>query len=342
MFTLPDRSFPTKEMDQMRQRLDKTILHIFGQIALNLIDKKEKPYQVTDYDVCRNGTMRSKSLRILQAAGALPYPCPVDKSSNSYYSYRSSSSYDYETLFNKHAKDYAKPIEFPSVPHQIDAFMNATVGSSFHMGNSFLFTTGYEEVRNLHHSCKIYAYYNMDLYDLLSVKGSRYDEFKDSKIYPKAMLETRVKAVLRSLMKKYCEEDILSFLNRKFDIDFSGQAAKDEDGEDDSFNVELRNYIRYPVAFDKNFFRDAFNSYSKEYKEEVDRINFEFDRFKAFNDMLTAAGGTKAVLEEFIKESLDNLVAKAPMLINGKDEDKDSLMFIMDHRQIITYDYLYN
>ena len=155
------------------------------------------------------------------------------------------------------------------------------------------------------------------------------------------MLESRVKAVLKALMRLYCEEDMLSYLKRKFDIDFSGQEISRSEYSD-NFYIYLRNFVRYPSTFTKHCFTEASNNYTREYKKNAAKINFEYERLKKLNDKLITSGGCKAVLEEYIKESISNLVSKAPLLINGTESDKDALEYLLDHRDIITWDYLYN
>jgi hypothetical protein len=136
----------------------------------------------------------------------------------------------------------------------------------------------------------------------------------------------------------YCEEDMLSYLKRKFDLDFIGQ-EQSRDEYDTNIDITLRNFARYPITFSESCFETASKNYTKEYTTNVDKINFEYNRLKALVDKLNEGCGS--VLEDYIKESVDNLVGKAPTLINGGENDRDALEYILDHRDLITYDYLY-
>lgn len=324
-------------MEKNQDRLTKILTKIFGKVSQNLIEHNDNPYGIEDWFICNDRRSQKKVLSILRAAYALPYSNKVIKS------YRSGAYHDYEKLFNEHSKDYETPLIFPDVPDEISSFISHdAISCGFDTHDRNLKAVGYMELRSLKSGEKIYAYHHIDLYDILIATEKRYSsEREDISIYPKTMLESRLKAVIKAVMKKYSEEDMLTYLNTKFNVDLKGQSQR-LDSSNVRFKHKLRNTIRYPVTFSEHCYESAPNSYTKEYKKVVDEINFEYNRIKEFKDKITAAGGTSAVLKDYIKTSVDNLIGKSLTLINGEDEDKDALGFILDHRDIITYDYLYN
>ena len=107
------------------------------------------------------------------------------------------------------------------------------------------------------------------------------------------------------------------------------------------YKFELRNTARYPTTFNKYCYEISHGNYTLEYQRVTESINNEFSRIKKFKEAVDDAGGTTTVLDGYIKTSIDNLVAKSVTLINGEQSDIDALQFILDHRDLITYDYLY-
>ena len=338
MITLPMGYFPKKETEKNQERLTKTLTKIFGKISENLMTHVDNPYDVEDWYICNDRRSQKKVLSILRAAQALPYSNKVIKS------YRDGAYHDYEKLFNEHSKDYETPLAFPDVPCEISSFISRdAIRDGFDTSDRNLKEVGYRKFKELLPGERIYTYHHIDLYDILITKERNYysTDMVTLMIYPKVMLESRLKAVIKAVMKKYCEEDMLTYLNLKFNVDLKGQSQQLDSGNV-MFKHKLRNTTRYPVTFSEHCYESAFNSYTKEYKKVVDEINFEYNRIKEFKDKIIAAGGTSAVLNNYIKTSVDNLIGKSLTLINGEDEDKNALEFILDHRDIITYDYLYN
>ena len=332
MITLPEGSFPRKEMEKAQDRLKRTLNKIFAQIVKNLLEPEDKvitsPYKISAHDIDSDKRSKNKTMLILRSAGALPQS-HSEKNNNWSSSY--TISYDYEQIFKEHAESYAEEIVFPDIPERIKSFLENDCLKHFGTDKENLDTYGYMSFKELYSTQKIYLYYHQDLYHTIK-------EDKKLQIYPHTLLETRTKAVLKALMRMYCEEDMLSYLKRKFDLDLTGQEQSREEYDTD-FTINLRNFARYPIALTEHCFDTASKSYTKEYNTNVAKINFEYDRLKALVDKLN--DGCGSVLEDYIKESVENLVGKAPTLINGDDSDRDALEYILDHRDLITYDYLY-
>lgn len=334
MFTIPARAFPKKEMEKAQIRLNRTLIKIFAQIVENLMLPKNKdiassPYKIKADGIDSDRRSKDKTMYILRSAGALP-PSRSEKDNTYSWSSGYTTYYDYEAIFKKHSEGYAEPIVFPDIPHKISDFLASDSLKFFSTDKESLDFYGYKTLHELTPTQKIYLYYHQDLYHT----------FIDNKlmIYPKALLESRTKAVLKALMRMYCEEDMLSYLKRKFDLDLTGQEQSREEYDTD-FKITLRNFARHPITFSESCFETAYNNYTKEHNASVDKINFEYNRLKALVDKL--GEGCGSVLEDYIKESVENLVGKAPTLINGGENDRDALEYILDHRDLITYDYLY-
>lgn len=339
MLELREGSFPKKEMDKNRARLKGTITKIFGIISENLLRGVTGPYQISDEQICRNGTMRSKELRILQSAGALPYST-VRPLSNSIYRYstRPNIYHDYEELFKEHSKDYMVELVFPEEPETAKNYVDQDMyGTGFVTTAENIRYTGYKEIHYLTPGEKTYVYHNLPIYD------TQVDEDSCIKaVYPKDMLESRLKTVIKAVMRKYSEEDMLGYLKEKFGIDFEGQGqCAGGNYADLFFTLKLRNTVRYPATFNAKCYDTAYKAYGKEYELVLNRINFEFDRIRKFKEAIDAFGGEKALLDDYTRTAVDNLLAKSLTLISGDQQEKDALVFILENKDLITYDYLY-
>jgi hypothetical protein len=335
MFTIPAGVFPKKEMDKAQIRLNRTLIKIFAQIVENLLATKSKdiassPYKIKAYDIDSDKRSKDKTMHIMRCAGALP---PSHSEKDTTYSWSSSFTiyHDYEAIFKEHSEGYAEPIVFYDIPYEISNFLESDSLKHFSTDKESLDLYGYKTFLELTPAKRIYLYYHQDLYHTIK---------EDNKllIYPKTLIESRTKAVLKALMRMYCEEDMLSYLKRKFDLDLTGQEQSREEYDTD-FKITLRNFARHPITFSESCFETASKNYTKEHNANVDKINFEYNRLKALVDKL--GEGCGSVLEDYIKESVENLVGKAPTLINGGESDRDALEYILDHRDLITYDYLY-
>lgn len=339
MLELREGSFPKKEMDKNRARLKGTITKIFGIISENLLRGVTGPYQISDEQICRNGTMRSKELRILQAAGALPYST-IRPLSNSIYRYstRPNIYHDYEELFKEHSKDYMVELVFPEEPEQAKNFIDSDMyGTGFVTTAENIRYTGYKEIHYMTPGERTYVYHNLDIYDI------EVDEDSNTKaVYPKDMLASRLKTVIKAVMRKYSEEDLLGYLKEKFGIDFEGQVQSVGGNYADLFfKFKLRNTVRYPATFNEKCYYTAFKSYAKEYKDVLSKINAEMYRIRKFKEAIDAFGGERALLNDYTRTAVDNLVGKSLTLIGGGQEERDALVFILENKDLITYDYLY-
>jgi hypothetical protein len=342
MFTIPAGAFPKKEMEKAQIRLNRTLLKIFAKIVENLLVSEDKgsktnPYRIKAFDIDSDNRSKNKTMQILRSAGALPPAQSEEDKSSWYLSTHYTTYYDYEKFFKEHSEGYAEPIVFPDIPNEIESFLKSDCLNHFHTDKESLDLYGYKTFPELCPSHKIYLYYHQDLYNIIK-QDVTHKLHEKLMIYPKTLIETRTKAVLKALMRMYCEEDMLSYLKRKFDLDLTGQEQFREE-YNTNFDITLRNFSRHPITFSESCFKTASKSYIKEYNTNVDKINFEYNRLKALVDKLNEGCGS--VLEDYIKESVDNLVGKAPTLINGGENDRDALEYILDHRDLITYDYLY-
>lgn len=337
MLTLPLRSFPLKEMDKMQIRLSVTLSKIFGTIAGRLLSEIPEPFRITERDIENNGTRKPKTLRVLDAAGVLPRITRV-KGHSSWSS--DILFYDYEDLFNTYAKDYEVPYNFSGIPHEVKGFIESdSLYHGFDTTSESLNSVGYYSLNQLQPGNKIYIYYHYNLFDVI-IKGRKGSEGVEH-YYPKDLLESRKKAVLKAVMKKYCEEDILSFIHKTFNMDLTGQSQSLED-KDVEFSIDIRSFHRHPATFSSFCFDHAFKPYTKEYEEIAAKINFEFNRLKEFKQKIDTAGGCHKILNDYIRDAVDNLVAKSVTLMAGDEEAIDALNYILDNRDIISYDYLYN
>jgi hypothetical protein len=173
-------------------------------------------------------------------------------------------------------------------------------------------------------------------------------------VFPKANLILRQKAILKMLVKKYSETDFKGYLEKK--IGYANFEGQTEAGDTDKkfsefiatdgavkFEIDLRNFMKFPAVFsapDKTFFSSK--GYVSEYKEKLGFVSFEYKRLKALVEWVHHNGGCSAISRDYIQESLNDIVNKAPLLLTGDEEDTLALQYILDNRENFTYDYIYS
>jgi hypothetical protein len=355
MYSVTRRNLIEQEKDNKRITAD--ITRIFGLIARNLITERAKPFDFEEYEIEHSGTMRAKTLRLLREVGFLRY---CTRTKEGYYSY-TKVIWNFEEAFMEHSKEYAKPADFPDVPKKIDEYLkNREVREdrSYSVSEYTFNSEGYQEIDKMYLDACIHVYWNLQDYDIQrsTVIDKNYSTprvIKSAWFYPKAKLVQRNKAILRMLLKKYSELDFKAFMENRFGDNYDGQieVTNNEEGRDDEvleekdihFEICLRNFAKFPVtlAESQRCFRSP-RGYIAEYKKKSDQATFEFNRLKRLVDQVNAAGGCPVIAKEYIQKCCNEIVTKAPLLIDGSDGDKLAMEFILDHRDIFTYEYLFS
>ena len=341
-----------EEQEKDNKRLNGDIIHILGLIAQNLIYELPTPYTLTEKQIESNGVSRPKTLRLLREVEILRFRTQIKGQYGSY-----TTAWNFENLFMEHSKEYAKLAIFPDEPLEITGFLTTTEvreDSSFRIHEDTLETVGYKEVSCLPREEVIHVFWNLQDYDIKT--GLRGIDKNSVKIYPKTLLVQRNKAVLKALLKKYSETDFKSYMEKRFGDNYDGQTEltfheKCELNEDPDeaivqdktdFDIILRNFAKYPQTLGDPLrcFLPR-RGYMAEYKRKSEAATFEYNRLKRLVDKVNTAGGCKAVAKDYIQECCKEIVGKAPLLIDGDDGDKTALEYILDHRDVFTYDYIY-
>jgi hypothetical protein len=342
MIKLP-RAPDTKDFEKDSARLTKDLTPVFGKIARALLMYHSDPYELTESDIERNGTMRKKTIRLFQEIG-LMQSHRLKKNEYGFFV----RWYDFKDAFINHSKDYWTIYDPPAEPEEITTYLKNRETSKFSIYDGTLGDVGYTEIQHLASGDAIYVYWHLDDFD--------YKMAKDKLVYsvfPKKHLFEREKAILRMLVKKYSELDFKGYMEKRFGAIFDNQIEvlkKDQENglyepgsnEGVNFSIKIRNFMEFPETFanpDKCFFGKK--GYVQEYKKTFDQVTYEYERLKALLGKVNLMGGCKQIGKDYIQECLNEIVSKAPLLINGDEGDKQALQFILDNRNRFTYDQIY-
>ena len=352
-----------KPIDQKEDndRLTKDLTKIFGIIAKRLIQEEPNAYQLEESEIESNGIKRPKTLRFLREAGAMRYRTTI---TGKYGSDR--SAWNFKEVFDEVSKEYAFSDTFPEEPREItDYLKNREVreDGSFRINSNTLDNIGYKNIHCLFPDEAIFIFWNIQDYDVKKEEKVNNNSctipkevIKTVRVYPKAKLLQRNKAILKALLKKFSEMDFKAFMEKRFKDNYDGQTeitlhekcelTEDPDAaiepDEINFGITLRNFAAFSRTLGeplRSFL--SRRGYVAEYKRKSEAATFEYNRLKRLVDQVHAAGGCPAIAKDYIQECCNEIVSKAPLLINGDDGEKIALQYILDHRDVFKYDYIY-
>ena len=160
------------------QRLLELKLRIWSAVAVNLLNQRKDPHVIAGSKIESHGGRIGKALKDLRGLVSSTLP-------NSHY-----RVHDFETQ----NADLAVAPTFITTwqEHHDMVFIGRSIGrqSDFDLA-------GYKSVDNLGHKGAIYVYWHQDEYDFAVVKPER-GEAESVYVYPRALRETRIKAMLRT------------------------------------------------------------------------------------------------------------------------------------------------
>jgi hypothetical protein len=326
------------------ERLTKDLKQAFGVVAGKLLREEKDPFSLTDSDLRVRGQRAIRTFKLFEEAGVG-------------YMRRSmhSESMFIKDAFENHSREYApEKHNFPAVPVKIASYLNNdSPPSSFDVDNkNTLQILGYWNANAVPRSnaspvdmeTALYIFWHEQDFDHLEGEGTNHQgsEAHCHFFYPKDMLEERNKNILRLLIKKYCEVDFKSFLERLSGENLEGQTEGDSYSDKIDFDHRLRNFARFPVTFPQSYrsFQGK-KGYVQEIKNLLATVTYEHSRLKKLVEAVNNMGGCAKVMEVYLKESLQDIANKVLLNINGDDGDKAALQYILDNTANFDYTYLY-
>jgi hypothetical protein len=184
----------------------------------------------------------------------------------------------------------------------------------------------------------IYVHWHPEEFDATTHDGKKY-------YYPKALQETRTKAILRAAVEHHFQADFPRKLEKYLGL--PTEALKDE-GE---FRIEPRNFAAYASSFTRemytgtNGFMDEYTHYRKYFEGLILHLT-------AIDQMVEAKGGHATIVKEMRQDSIQQLLEDAPLHINyvspekgygdsDKQQEKCISVYLLRHSNYFDYDTLY-
>lgn len=206
-------------------------------------------------------------------------------------------------------------------------------------------TLCYEHLLDMKGEHVIYVYWNEKEFDI--VRG---DDRNDIRIYLRASLDKRMKAIMRSLVEHY----VHSFFHNHIEdcLGLRSGAIKTED----HFSPKIRNFAAYGHRFTMEKFYGK-NGFLDEYTHFRDYFQALIDHMKDFQTHIDKAGGHAAIIEQYRKEIIASLLKKAPLAAFSTLPKKEAYQatsiadqyknpylnaFILKNAQYLNYDVLYS
>jgi hypothetical protein len=324
----------TKAQDQ--ERVEQLKLRVWGHVARNLLNGEDAPYEIPESEIESNRGRIGKALRDLSE-----YVRYIRTDKSQY----SSGTKIYKVLRFEESKSYKGDLTFFSDLHNI----HKLVIKGETPDNQIQFDTiAYKRTTEISLSNNIYIYWHLDEFDIISEGKGR------SLIYPKTLLETRVKAVLRAIIEQHVYTYYHSWIETFLGIPKGSMRI------DDEIKIKVRNFAAHSYRLSKeNFLGD--NGYLKEYTHFADYFQALAKSLKEFDQKIQDHGGYDTIVETYRKETIKLILEQAPLQAFSKKEAKREHFgyrmienpeahlknpylnaFILKNAQYFDYDILYD
>lgn len=328
----------SKAKQQQAERLEQLKLRIWGHVARKLLNNEKDPYEITESGI------ESNRGRIKKALNDLSEYVKYYKSEKQ-GQYSSVTRY-YKILRFEESISIAQEPTFISDLHHIHIllFKGETPDSIFPID-----TLAYKRTHDLYLQNIIYIYWHQDEFDIIH-DGKGY-----ATIYPKALLETRMKAIMRSII----EQSVYTYYHSWIET-FLG-IPKGSMKIDDEIKIKVRNFAAHSYRLSKeNFLGDS--GYLSEYKHFADYFQALSKSLTDFDQKIQEHGGYDAVVETYRKETIKQILEQSPLFAFSKKEETSRVhvgyryvetpeaylknphlnAFILKNAQYFEYDQLYD
>jgi len=283
------------------QRLTQLKRRIWGAVAKNLLNGKKNPYVIAADKIEPHGNRIGKAVKdldgLVSSAGSI-------KDTNKYSSTYTAKGYrvfDFETQ----SADLAVAPTFITTWQEFhqDIFIGYGINSQQDFDK-----VGYLQIEELRNGVSIYAYWHRDEYEIIT------DENKDIYIYPRALLETRTKAILRAIVEQHYQDDYNTKLERYLDIP-EGSLKRDAE-----YQITVRNFSAYAADFTAERFYgpDGFRAEYSHHREYLDALLHNLNKMDAF---IQSKGGYAEIAREMRRASIVELLVDAPLRVNYDDDE---------------------
>jgi len=307
---------------------------IWGTVAVNFLNNKENPYVIPASKIESHGGRIGKAIKDL---GGLVSPARSKDSARAY------QVHDFETQ----SADLAVAPTFITTWQEChDEIFNKRYGIN---SQSDFDLAGYIDVDRLGHAGALYVYWHQDEYEFATVKAER-GEAANVYVYPRALRETRTKAMLRAIVESHYNDDYITKLEHYLSIP-EGSLKRN-----DTYEIEVRNFSARAADLSHDRFYGT-NGFQEEYAHHREYLDALLHNLSKLDALIQSKGGYEHIHREMRKASMVELLEQAPLHINYEDEEINSTpvgtkkyqvykskypsVYLLRHSAYFDYDTLY-
>jgi len=278
------------------QRLEELKLKIWGTVAKQHLSGEKDPDVILQKQIENHKGRIDKALRLL---GSYVSEGRTLRDTSMGYTHEETI----HTVINLEDSKYlGKAREFISGVKELhDELFNKEFSTQFEFD-----TIGYVTIESLTNEQAIYVYWHKDEYQFAEGTISKTIISKETRLYPKALLDTRMKSIMRSIIEQYFHSNFHTKIEKLLKVP-TGSIK-----HDDHFDLQIRNFSAHGHRFTmENYFGK--NGFIDEYTHYHDYFEALIKSLNRFNSIIQQAGGHAALLESYRKEIIEHLIEVAPI-----------------------------
>jgi len=302
---------------QQLEDLERTIelkKIVWGKVAYNLLTKKDDPYEIRSEAIESHRGRIDKAVRLLSDNVRFIGEKEVQESWGKTHA----------PIYRVNNLEYSK--EFQKEPTFITTLAE-THDALFEYYTTFQYaidTVIYRDVSSLTDEETIYVYWHQDEFNIVHGKD---DSREYTRLYPVALLDLRMKLIMRSLVEQYFHTNFHSRVETYLNLP-EGSIKKE-----DHYSPEIRNFAAHGHRFTLEQYFGT-NGFLEEYTHFRDYFQALLNSLNHFREVIETAGGHAAVVEHYRKDIITHLKRNAPLCAFQKISDPESRFHIHHNKDI--------
>lgn len=325
-----------KQQQEDLNRTNELKVKIWSQVIKNKYMNKPNPDEISIDDIESNQGRVQKAMRLL--GREVKY---VGEANRNRYNGDSHTIQMYKVMNLDDSSSFASKPEFMDVLHGTHNRLFPIT----YQNQTDMDTICYNNLYDLRPECIIYVYWNEKEFDFVRTEY-------EMRIYPIALLDVRMKHIMRSLVEHYFH----TFFHNRMEeyLGLKEGSIKKED----HFDPKIRNFAAHGHRFNMKKYYGK-NGFLEEYTHFRDYFQALIDQMKMFQYYVDNAGGQDAVIERYRKDIITTLPKKAPLYAFTTQVKEDSVYsrltpiedqfknqylnaFILKNAQYLNYNLLYS
>lgn len=310
-----------------KARTHELMLRVWAEVARNKLLNEELPDAIPVTTIEGHRGRQGKAIRLLD--DIVSYA--GERNTSKYSTYSHKVRYYRVHKFDLSEEYAEQTTDYPKTWDHYHHFMY------IYSHRDDMALLGYKDIKDLNDASTLYVYWHQDEYDIIK-------EEDHINVYPKALLETRLKALLRAIVEEHVHTDYTRKLERYLDL------PENSLKEETSTLVSIRNYTAEAGDFTRERYEGS-KGYLEELKHYRDYYQAQLNDLERFVAIVHNKGGYAKIVEEMRKDSIQQILHLAPLHITAtkkEDEGYHSEMkahlinkYLLAHADYFDYDILY-